>query len=298
LKWIYDKFKKSMIYLFMKISRFWTIKAVYFFRFKKPLNLKKPKTFNEKLQYLKIFYFNASFRKYADKVEVRKLLQEKQLEYLLNEVYFVGRKIESRIWDLLPKKFVIKANHSSGDILIIKEKDQYKLKDVNKIISKWLKKDYSNLNGEIFYSKIDRRVLVEKYLEDDYGEIPKDYKFHCFNGKPKFIQVDIDRFGEHKRNFYDLEWNLQKFSILHPNDLEKVHEKPILLRKMIQVSETLSSGLPYCRIDLYFLSQKIVFGEITLVHGSGFEKITPKEYEIVLGNYIDVEASNETNKFI
>lgn len=289
MKFIFDKLKKIIVYLLMKVNVKLAIKLIYLYRYSKILNLKNPMTFNEKLQYLKLNYYNELYYIYVDKIKVREYLVSKKLSNILTKCYYTGKNITEYTWNSLPKQFVIKANHSSGDVLIIKNKDLYNIKNVNKTIQKWLSRDYSALNGELFYKNIDRKIIIEELLIDENGNIPMDFKVHCFSGNPKIIQVDIDRFGEHKRNFYDLKWELQEFSILHPREVNKLILKPIMLKDLIEISKLLSNKLPYCRIDLYFVDNSIKFGEITLIHGSGFEKIIPEKYQLELGKLIEME---------
>ena len=121
-----------------------------------------------------------------------------------------------------------------------------------------------------------------------FGEL-KDYKIFCFDGKPKFIQVDFDRFSDHKRNIYDLEWNLINLSIKYPNDPAKVISKPSNIDSMIDIAKQLSEGFPEIRVDLYSVCGRTFFGELTLFHGSGFEKFSPISFEELFGSYIHLK---------
>lgn len=295
MKILLDKVKKTFLFVGMKISRRLALQIQYFFRYKKFINFKSPRTFNDFLQSAKFNKDSINFSKYSDKFLVRSYVASKGYSGNLVELLFVGEKITEEVYQSLPKQFVLKANHTSGDVLIINDKKDFTLKELNKISKKWLKKNYSSLNGEMFYKSIDPKIMIEEKLTGPNGEVPFDYKFHCFQGKVKFVQVDTDRFSKHRRNFYDLNWNLLPFEILHRNSDHEI-SRPDRLAEMIIIAENLAEIFSYCRVDLYTTVEGVFFGEITFIHGSGLEPIYPISYEEKLGSYFDKGEKNGNDK--
>lgn len=261
------------------------LSIMYLYFNKKLLSLKNPKEFNEKIQWLKLHDFKEHYTKLVDKYEVRKYVQENLGEqYLINllGVYNTPKDID---WDILPDKFVIKWNHGSGSNIIVKDKT---LMDINQIklkLNKMGKRNWYWYGREKPYKNIEKKIIIEEYLEEDGKEI-NDYKIHCFSGVAKYIQVDIDRFSNHRRNIYDRNWNLVEGKIQYINS-DSPLLKPRDLSKMIKLAEILAKEFKYVRIDFYYVNEKIYFGEITFYHGSGFEKITPLSFALELGSYIE-----------
>ncbi len=132
------------------------------------------------------------------------------------------------------------------------------------------------------------RIIAEKYMVDESGTELKDYKIFCFSGVPKIIQVDYDRFVKHKRNLYDTEWNRLPFTLKFPTDWNREFNKPKNLDKMLEIAAKLSVGYPHLRVDLYNINGNIYFGELTFFHGSGHEKFTPDEWNLKLGDWINL----------
>jgi|GEM_PF-342163 len=265
-----------------------------------PLNLDNPKTFNEKIQWYKINYRNSLLTKCADKYKVREYIKEKGLSKYLNDLLGVYTNVEDLKKDIkkLPNKFVIKCNHWCGDVIVVKDKNtinwdhiekSFKLLKENYYWVKYQKPvEYNNIlmvnTGEWAYKDIEPVVVVENYLEDSNQEL-LDYKVFCFNGKPKFIQIDKDRFTNHTRCYYDLNWVKQDFSTRYPVFQGDI-KKPDNLEKIIKVSEKLSSDFPFVRVDLYNINDKrIIFGELTFYHGGGSETFHPSVWDKKLGDF-------------
>jgi len=251
----------------------------------KKLNLKSPKTFNEKILWLKMYYRYPEANKLADKYLVReyikKTIGEKYLIPLIG-VYDDAKQID---FSKLPNSFVMKPNHASGLILFVKDKRKLDELKCKKMLNKWLKLDYYKLSKSYEYKDIKPRILCEEYLEGsrEYGLL--DYKFFCFNGEPLYIQVDFDRFVNHTRAFYDINWNKQPFTLFYPLSIKEL-PRPKNFDEMIYVARTLSKDMKFVRIDLYNIEGRIYFGEITFHHGGGFETVYPKEYNVYLGQLI------------
>lgn len=252
----------------------------------KPLNLATPKTFNEKLIYLKLNYRHPNAHIYADKLAVREYVKNKVGDEYLIPIIKVYDQPDDIKFEELPKQFVLKLNHGSGMNIICKDKSKLDKITALKNLEKWYSQNYYEVGGEYQYSDITTKVFAERYMETKSGSGDlNDYKIFCFDGVPKFVQVDVDRFDNHKRAFYDLKWNRLPFTILHPNYEGEV-EKPERLIKMLEIARSLSKGFPHIRVDLYTVEGKIYFGELTFHHGGGFEPFFPQKFNRKIGDYL------------
>lgn len=261
------------------------VEQVYKYRFNRKPNLRNPKTFNEKLQWLKLYWHNPILSKCADKYSVRAFVHQKGLSSILNDVYKVYEAEDDINLMELPTKFVMKATHGSGWNIICENKNVLNWDKEKVKIRNWLNTNYFYYGREWAYKHIKPRIICEKFLEDENGQPPKDYKIFCFNGVPRFIQVDLDRFSQHKRNMYDLSWNLLDFELLYTKSPEFT-EKPQNLEKMIEIAKKLSEDFPFVRVDLYNINGKILFGELTFYPGNGQEPFYPIEYDEIIGDYL------------
>ncbi len=255
------------------------------------LNLKNPKTFNEKLQWIKLFDRNERKPQCVDKYTVRNFIKERGCGEILNSLLWQGFDPKDIPFDNLPEKFVIKVTHGQGMNIICKNKAALDKKKTVKILKKWLRTKYLPCYGEWFYGVIRPRIIIEKFLGDENDQEPIDYKIFCFNGEPKLIDVHTGRFIDHKRNFYDLEWNVIKgVGIKYPTDENEVVPKPDELDLMLEYARRLSKPFIHVRVDLYIVNNKVYFGELTFTNGAGFDKVYPKEFDIKLGSYIDIKS--------
>lgn len=262
------------------------IQLKFFKNFHRLPNLKHPKTFNEKLQWLKLYDRNPYYTKLVDKYEVKKIVAE-----LIGEQYIIPTL---GVWDSandidfekLPDKFVLKATHDSGRVIICKDKSKLDIAKAREEMAYSLKRDFYALTREWPYKNVPRRIIAEAFIEDKSGDL-KDYKFFCFNGKVEFFKVDFDRFTGHKANYYDTNWNILPFEeIVCPSDKSQMHEKPENFDKMIEFAEILAKGLPFSRIDFYNNEGNIYFGETTFFPNSGMGKFNPEEADNKLGALI------------
>jgi hypothetical protein len=254
----------------------------FFLRFRKFLNLKNPRTFSEKIQYIKLFDRNEFYRNFIDKVKVREFINEQIGPKYLTKIYYIYNNFSSINFNDLPEKFVLKANHGSGLNYICKDKDKIDKKELSRIVNHWLNIDFYNIQREWAYKGIERKLICEEYLESEYDSLI-DYKFFCFNSKPKFIQVDFDRFTNHTRNIYDLEWKKLPVRLRHKNISIKL-KRPDNLTEMIEIAKKLSRKFRLVRIDLYSVYRKTYFGEMTFYPGSGFEKFIPDKWDLIFGD--------------
>jgi hypothetical protein len=255
----------------------------------KKLNLKKPLTYNEKLQWLKLYETQTLElrRKCADKLEVRNYVEQKIGKEYLVKLYGVYNKSRDINFAKLPKDIVVKLNHDSGSVLLVKNGkiDGFKLK----IMDYCLKTDYSCIRTDSSYSGIKPKIIIEELLQSDDGKTIKDYKVFCFGGKVKIIEVDIDRFEGHKRNLYSKDWEKLDLEIKYPST-EKVIEKPKNIEHLIILSEKLAAPFKHVRVDWYIVNDNFIFGELTFHHSSGFDKFNNYEWEIKMGNWIVLDT--------
>lgn len=268
------------------------LKIMYSLTMKKKLNLKSPKTMNEKLQWLKLYNRKPIYTIMADKYKARDYVAEKLGEEYLIPLLGVWDDPDDIDFDKLPDKFVLKCNHNSGlGMCICKDKSKLDIEKVKRELKKGLKQDYYKINREWPYKDIPRKIICEKYMEDnEYGEI-KDYKIHNFNGTPKFILVCDGRFSKEglTEDFYDTNWN--RLNIKRPAIPNKKvpHPKPELLDEMLRISTILAKDIPFARTDFYVINGKIYFGEITFFPASGMSKYEPEKWDDEFGSWIDLK---------
>lgn len=251
---------------------------------------KEPKTFNQKIQFRKLYDNNPLYSTCSDKYRVREYIKEKIGEKYLIPLYLVTDKLTEEQWDKLPNQFVAKANHNSGPVQIIKDKNKVNKKEIIKELNNQLKLNYGILSMEKFYSDIPRKIIVEKFLSI-IDEIPADYKFHCFNYKDEFkcfIEHIVGRkennLSIYKSVYYDENWNKMPFTIESKN-YDYIVEKPKNLKKMLEIVKKLSEDFEYVRVDLYNVDEKIYFGELTFCDGSGLAKFEPEDWDYKFGSY-------------
>lgn len=260
------------------------------------LNLRNPQTFNEKLQWLKLYDRNPEYTKMVDKYEVRKYIKEKIGEEYLIPILGVYERFDDIDFDNLPNKFVIKCNHDSGGLVICKDKSKLDIESARRKINSSLKRNYYYSGREWPYKNVKPKILIEKYMEDKVNKELIDYKIMCFNGKPKFSFTCTERYkGGLKVTFFDLNWEKMTFTRHYPSSDIKIN-KPINYDKMLDFSKKLSENIPFVRVDWYEINGKLYFGELTFYPGCGFEEFEPKEWDLKIGKYIDLSKVNKNAK--
>ncbi|MCB2208724.1 MAG: hypothetical protein KQH67_10570 [Bacteroidetes bacterium] len=291
------KTKRNFLLLLKKIfSDKAYIRIRYLFVFRRFPNLKKPKTFNEKINWLKLNYNNVELTKFADKYEVRSYIKNQIGGQYLNTIYGIYNSAEEIDWNLFPQNFVLKATHGSGWIIICKDKSRFDTEQAKTEMNKWLSQNYYDLWGEKVYKNIQPRIICEKFLEGRPEEGIVDYKFYCFNGIPRFLHVDVNRHNDqHYINFYDLKWNKLPIRKGYPNSA-KSDRKPESLDVMIDIATKLSRNLPFVRVDLYEEKGSVIFGELTFYPQNGLSSFYPKKYEREFGTFISLEDIKKQKK--
>ena len=254
------------------------------------LNLYQPKTFNEKMQWLKINSRKPEYSNYVDKYKVREHVRNLIGEKYLIPIVGVYENFEEIKFEDLPSKFVLKCTHDSGSVIICKDKDKFDIKKYKKKVKKLLKRNYYYIGREWPYKNVKPRIIIEKYLQDDKSEELNDYKIFCFNGKAYMILVCSNRKKNDKNtDFFDINWNKMNLTREYHENSKHIIEKPRNLKKMIEIAELLSKDMYFMRVDLYEINGRIYFGELTFFPSSGFEGFNPKEWDIKLGNMIKLK---------
>jgi len=262
-------------------------------RLKRSLNLDHPILYNDKLQWLKLYWRDSLAITCADKYEVRSFIEHNIGSQYLNELYHVYHSVSEIKMDELPNQFVLKGTHGSGYNIICTNKSNFDIKKEFSKIDLWLKLNYFYKGREWVYQSIKPRIIAEKYLSDEKGNPPMDYKIYCFNGIPRLVQVDIDRFGKHKQNFYDCEWNFRDVHIWCENDKDFIINKPINFNRMLEISIKLSKPFPHVRVDLYHIDGHILFGELTFFHLNGYTPFIDRELELEMGEWLDLSRIDQ-----
>lgn len=260
----------------------------------KLINFKNPKYFGEKIQWLKLNGNLERYTNYADKYKVREFVTKKIGEEYLIPLIGVYGSTDEIGYEKLPKKCVLKLNTGSGYNLIITDKESTNIKRTNEIINKWLKEDYYKIKKEPQYKNIEKKILCEKYIADKEGKL-QDYKFYCFDGKIEFVEVDFDRFKDHRMNFYDLNWNLLNIRKGNYKNYPKEFSKPKNFNKMIEIAEKLSEDFQFVRVDLYNVNGTIYFGELTFTPAGGLTPFTPIEKDLEYAKKLEISKHIDKN---
>lgn len=249
------------------------------------MDWENPRTFSEKLQWLKIYDRHPEYTKMVDKVAAKDYVAGIVGKDYIIPTLAVYNSADEIDFDALPNQFVLKCTHDSGGLVVCHDKTKLNCEAAREKMRKGLKRTYTVQNREYPYKDVPRRIIAEQYMEDESGEL-KDYKFFCFGGEPLFIQLDFDRFVGHKKNLYSLNWELLPFSFNYPRHPECVFSRPKGLNRMIEIANVLSKGFPFIRVDMYNIKGKIFVGELTFFPASGMGKFKPEEWDLKLGNKI------------
>lgn len=262
------------------------LKIRYYLEMGKRLDLKNPRTMNEKLQWLKLYNRKPEYTTMVDKILVKEYVANIIGEEYIVPLLGVWRSPEEIDFESLPNQFVLKTNHSGGNTGVIIVKDKNKI-DRSAIVEKLrasLKSDIYATFREWPYKNVERKVFAEAYLGDDLA----DYKFYCYNGYADAVMICVDRqIGDPKFYFFDKQWNLKRYNKRGkeaPADF--ILPKPDGVDKMFELASVLSKDIPYARVDFYNVNGQIYFGEITFFPASGFDKNRLLESDIYFGNLI------------
>lgn len=275
------------------------LRIVSITKFGKNINFNSPKTFNEKLQWLKIYDRKQFYTSLVDKKEVKNIINDLLGEEFLIKTIQTYNSPKDINLENLPKSFVLKCTHDSGGVVVCKDKNKLDLNSVKKKLNKHLKQNYYWGKREWPYKNIEPKIICEEYIVDNKNDSLVDYKFYCFNGVPKFCQVIKGRNTNETIDFFDMDWEHMPFTGMRilPNSNIKI-SKPKYLKKMIYAAKVLSEDMPFVRVDFYHTENQVYFGEMTFYPQSGFGEIKPNDWNIKLGGLIKLPLKNKNKEGI
>lgn len=269
------------------------LQMMYWLHLGRKLNLKNPKTFNEKLQWLKLYNHKPEYTIMVDKVKAKEYVAKLIGEEHIIPTLGVWDDPDDIDFDALPDQFVLKCNHNSGTgMCICRDKSKLDIEKVKAELRKGLKENYFMRWREWPYKNVPRKILAEKFMVDESGTELKDYKIFCFNGEPRYCQVISDRNTDEKIDFYDMHWKrlVGLVGLVGLND--KVHNSeyaipcPESFENMKQMASLLAKSIPFSRIDFYEINHQAYFGEITFFPATGFGNFNPREWNVKMGDMI------------
>lgn len=248
--------------------------------FGRTIDWDNPKTYNEKIHVSKVYMVTSEKTRLADKYLVREWICSKIGAQYLVPLLGVYDKFSDIDFDSLPEQFVIKCNHDWNSVTLVEDKSKIDIKPLERKYDLFMKRNFAYRGFEMQYRDIKPKIMIEEYM----GGAVNDYKFMCFDNEVYYCWVDFDRFGNHKRNFYDLNWQLQPFNQYHYGNYDKPVPCPECYEEMKHIASVLCKGFEHVRVDLYVIDNRVYFGEMTFSNGDGFEEITPEEYSYKLGD--------------
>ncbi len=257
-----------------------------------PLDLENPKTFSEKLQWLKVNYRNPIQTVMVDKHEAKHFIAECVGSQYIIPTLAVWDSVEDIDFDALPNQFVLKCTHDSGGIVICKDKSSLDFEAAKAKLSVSLKRDYSKIAREWAYQNVPRRIIAEEYISELGKDDLLDYKMYSFHGEPKLTVVCSNRFSKigTRMNFYDINWEPMGIYFGHYPPLPTEFPKPATYEEMKRLTAELSKDCPFLRVDFYEIKGRLFIGELTLFPGAGFEKFRPMSKDYELGEWLHLET--------
>lgn len=257
------------------------------------MDWKNPQTFSEKLQWLKVYDRHPEYTKMVDKYAAKQYVAGIIGEQYIIPTLAVYNSAEEIDFEALPNQFVLKCTHDSGGLVVCNNKSNLDIKAARKKLRKGLKRTYVIQNREYPYKNVPRRIIAEQLLTNGRDYDLLDYKFFCFNGRCRCFKIDYGRFIEHHANYYSTDGKILPFGekTYLPEPNHKI-QLPSNLKDMVAIAEKLAKNLPFIRIDLYNVSGKIYFGELTFFPASGFGAFEPMEWDYKLGNMINLPKHN------
>ncbi len=251
--------------------------------FGRPLNLKNPKTFNEKLFWLMLYYRTPLITRLADKYEVRQYVAERAEPRILNDLFAVWDRVDDIDFKTLPEAFVLKVTWGSGMNIFCPKISELNVETTKQRLLFWMNRNSTYWDTRAWsYKDLKPRIICERLLIDSTWGTPPDYKFFCFGGEPRFVQVDTDRFTRHGRDLFDLDWQPLPFIYAYPSS-GRIVPRPTNLDEMVAFARRLSHGFPFVRVDLYAIDGRTLFGEMTWYPEAGEGQFSPDSYDTYWG---------------
>lgn len=257
------------------------------------LNLKNPQTYNEKLQWLKVYYHNPLYTTLVDKYKVKQYVAETIGSKYVIPLIASWNNVDEIEWEKLPSQFVIKCSHDCGGMVICRDKSSLNIDEAKRKLKDCFKTNYYYKSREWPYKDVPTKLFAEAYMEDEYGEL-RDYKFFCFNGEVKAMFIASDRSKKTGTcfDFYDADFNHLPFTQGHPNASTTI-KKPQAFDEMKELASKLSQGMPHVRVDFYEVNGQIYFGEFTFFHYGGMMLFDPEEWDYTFGSWITLPINNK-----
>lgn len=266
--------------------------VIYYLSKGKRIDLDNPETFDEKVSWLKLNNYNNNklVSQCADKLEVRRYVEDKGYSKILNELYGAYENVDEIPWNSLPQKFVLKLNNGAGTNIICPDQSLLDIEESKLKIKSWMKKKYHLMSSELQYKYIKPMIINEKFIETSDNHAPEDYKIYCFNGKALYTMLCVGREkGKPKFYYFDRNWEIARLN----KDSKELPEgytfpKPQNLEEMFKIAEDLSEPFPFVRVDLYNIEGNILFGELTFTPNGGKDENLPEETDKYFGTLIDL----------
>ena len=293
-KFISREALNNMMRLFAFIPDKQYLQIMYRIRMGKKLNLDNPQTFNEKLQWLKLYDRRPEYTIMVDKYEAKKYVADRIGSEYIIPTLGVWDKFDDIDFDKLPNQFVLKCTHDSGGLVICRDKKTLDIQEARKKIEKSLKSNFFWVGREWPYKNVKPRIIAEEYMEDETDHELRDYKFFAFDGVAKALFIATDRgnlSSETKFDFFDIDFNHLDFTNGHPNS-EVLPHKPKTFDEMKKLAEKLSCGIPQVRVDFYEVNGKAYFGELTFAHWSGMKPFDPEIWDKKFGEMIELPENS------
>lgn len=283
--------------LLNKMSDHDYLKKMFKIRTGKNLVLDNPQTYNQKLQWIKLYDHNPMYIFMVDKYEAKKYVAKLIGEEYIIPTLGVWNNFDEINFDNLPDQFVLKCTHDSGGVVIIRDKSAINRKEIKRKIEKSLKRNFYYYGREWPYKDVKPRIIAEKYMvdttaindNDQCNNVLKDYKIYTFNGKAKMCMINTDRGIDTRADYFDRDFNWLDFFWGY-NHADTKPQKPVQYERMFELAETLAQGTTELRVDFYVVNNKIYFGELTFFDGSGFDPIVPEEWDIKIGSWLKLPA--------
>ena len=264
------------------------LELMFFLKQRYPLHLEDPKTFNEKLQWIKLYDHNPLMPQCCDKFTVREFVKDMGCEDMLVDLLWEGYDPEQIPFDSLPDRFVVKVTHGSTFNIICTDKSKLDRADVIRKCKKWLKAKFLPCYGEWFYGKVRPRVIVEAFIESDDGQPLKDYKVFCFNGQPRYIGVYSDRGEALRKDIFTTQWENVPYAHEGPATEEGSISRPACLEQLLEAAACLAKPFLHARVDFYIVKNKILFGEVTFTSGAGFNRYASYDFDLEMGSCLQL----------
>ncbi len=263
------------------------LKMVYYIKTGKKLNLDNPVTFCDKLNWLKINDIHPEYTDLVDKIKVREHVNNIMGRDMFFPLYGAWEHYSDIDFDSLPEGFVLKCNHDSASVTIVKDKSKINHKELEKFYEGRLIINPYNMGREYPYKNVRPKIIAEKLMIPEGESDINDYKFFCFDGKPELMFIATDRSDDCRFDFYDMDFNHLDIENIHPNSDNPI-PKPEKFEEMKEIASKLTQNMKFCRLDLYEINGEIYFGEYTFFHAGGFWPMHPDEWELKLGDLLDL----------